>query len=166
MKKLLTLSLAFFTFNANALDILNLGDVDRANTRVIVGVRSRHFDSVAQEMLNESNPSLGLEVWDIQAVYVSKNSWDKKSLYLTYSPDYKINDYLSVSAQAGIATGYYCSNSMTKGNKSVKPSYCNDNGVVFMPALTLDVHPLGNGLAFSVSVNPAVAMFSISYTFN
>jgi hypothetical protein len=166
MKKLLLASIIMASFSANAainLDVANFGQLDKAEAKIIVGFGSYHFDSVAHEMLNEINPAIGFEAWDIKAVYVSANSWDEKSLYLTYSPDYKVNDYLSFSADIGLATGYTCD--LTASNENYKIGYCSDSGIVFLPALTVDVSPFSNNFALSISVTPEVAMFSTSYSF-
>ena len=152
------------SFNAQAdIDILNIGNFDKAEAKIIVGLGSRHFDSVKHEMLNESNPSVGFEAWDIQAVYVSENSWGKQSLYLTYAPDYEINSYLSIFCNFGIATGYTCDQSVSNKDYTLTPEYCSDSGIVALPAITMDFHPLANGFALSLSFTPSAVMLSASY---
>ena len=158
MKLLLAVALISASFATQARDI---------DAKVIVGFSSYHFNSSDRKYLNQSNPSIGLELYDVQAVYVSKNSWDEESLYLTYTPDYKVNDYLSLSANIGIATGYKCTNHVKQGDFTYTTgSYCSTSGVVFLPALTVDYSPLANRFALSVSVNPSVAMLSVNYSFD
>lgn len=164
MKKLLIAALITTSFSANAgLDIQNFGDFSKADAKLIVGIGSRHFESNDHKYLNESNPSIGVELWDLQLIYVAKNSWNKKSIYLVYAPDYKINDYFSVSANLGIATGYKCSNSAGDSGYTLEPENCSSSGIVPLPAVTLDYSPMANNFALSVSITPIVAMFSLSY---
>lgn len=151
--------------DAMGYDIKNLGDLSQADTKVIVGFGSMHFEENSRKYLNQVNPAVGVEMWDIQAVYVTKNSWDKPSLYLTYAPDYKINDYFTLSGNIGLSTGYKCSNEMINGNVIIEISYCSDSGVVALGAVTLEYHPLKNGLSLAVSVHPGAAMFSTNYEF-
>lgn len=159
-------SIILASFNAQAeVDILNIGDFDKADTKIIVGFGSYHFGSEEHKYLNESNPSIGLEMWDIQAVYVSANSWNEKSLYLTYAPDYKVNEYLTLTGNIGMATGYKCSNRVDVGDQYMPIEYCSNSGVVFLPAVTVEYHPLANDFALNVSIAPTVAMFSASYDF-
>ena len=158
MKLLLAVALISASFTTQARDI---------DAKVIVGFSSYHFDSSDRKYLNQSNPSIGVELYDVQAVYVSKNSWNEESLYLTYAPDYKVNDYLSLSANIGIATGYKCTNHVKQGDYTYRTgSYCSNSGVVFLPALTVDYSPFANRFALSVSVNPSVAMLSVNYSFD
>jgi len=158
MKLLLAAALISASFTTQARDI---------DAKVIVGFSSYHFDSSDRKHLNQSNPSIGIELYDVQAVYVSKNSWNEESLYLTYTPDYKVNDYLSLSANIGIATGYKCTNQVKQGDFTYTAgSYCSNSGVVFLPALTVDYSPFANRFALSVSVNPSVAMLSVNYSFD
>lgn len=149
MKTLLIL-LTLITFNAQADD------------SIIIGYGSYHMSAIEREGLNQVNPALGFELNDFQVVYMNENSWDKNSVYATYAPDYKINDYLSVTAQVGFATGYKCGtelNGLTIG-------FCTNQGVIPMAAATINYAPVGKGLTFSLSANPMVAMFSVKYTFN
>ena len=162
MNKLPLLLLAL-SASAQSADIHHFGDTNFADTKIIVGMASRHFNSDDHKYLNETNPSIGLEMWDIQAVYINKNSWNNKSLYLTYAPDYKINDYLSASIQTGIATGYTCDSSIKLSKGTYRSDYCTSSGIVPLTALTLDIKPTGKDFALSFSVTPEVAMFSFSY---
>ncbi len=166
MKKLLLISaLASLNVHADA-DILNIGSFDKSNAKVIIGLSSMHFRAKDRRFLNEVNPSIGLELWDIQAVYVSKNSWSKGSVYITYSPDYKINNYISIASNIGIATGYKCTNIATKNEYRLhNDRLCSKSGVIFLPALTVEFRPLANAFALNVSITPSVAMLSASYDF-
>jgi hypothetical protein len=157
MKKILLALLIGSSFTAQAKDI---------DAKLVIGTASYHFSSESRRFLNQTNPSIGLELYDVKAVYVSANSWNEESLYLTYSPDYKVNSYLSLSANIGIATGYKCSNNVKKGDYTYNNDYCSNSGIVFLPAITADISPLGNDFALSISANTEVAMFSISYSFN
>ena len=153
MEKLILATAIAASFNAHA----------AMDAKLIVGLGSYHFDKDCHDVLNEVNPAIGFEAWDVQAVYVSKNSWGKKSLYLTYSPDYKINDYFTVGANLGIATGYKCSNHAENERIDLAPINCSNSGVVGLGAVTVDYSPLANDFALSVSIAPAVAMFSVAY---
>lgn len=164
MKKSILSALLFASLNAQAADIQNIGDWSKAEPSVIFGCSSYHLDKLAHKYLNESNPSIGFEVWDIQSIYVSSNSWGEKSLYLTYAPDYAINEYISVSTQVGIATGYYCSNKIELENDTYRNNNsCSGNGVIPMTAITLTIKPTGKNFGLSVSATPSAVMFSASY---
>lgn len=166
MKKLILAAALLIPFTASAeLDILNIGDTSKADAKIIIGIGSRHFDKVDHMILNEINPAIGLEAWDIQAVYVSKNSWNEKSLYLTWSPDYKINEYITLSANIGIATGYKCDNSVQHDGDKYVIGYCSDSGIIPMYAATIDYIPFANNFAISASANHSVVMFSVNYSF-
>lgn len=149
---------------SNEVDINNFGNLSKSDPKVILGVGSRHIDSVEHENLNEDNPSIGVELWDIQAVYVSKNSWDVPSWYLTYTPDYKVNKYLSLAFQGGVATGYTCDLTIRGDGVIYTNTYCSKSGVVPLAALTFDIKPTGDVFALSVSLSPEVIMFSVNYT--
>lgn len=159
----LPLLLLVLSASAQSADINHIGDGNLADTKIIVGMASRHFNSDDHKYLNETNPSIGLEMWDIQAVYVNKNSWGNRSLYLTYAPDYEINNYLSVSMQTGIATGYKCDAAINTEEGVYRNDNCTSSEVVPLVALTLDIKPTGKDFALSFSVTPDVAMFSFSY---
>ena len=157
---------------------MNFGDTSNMDAKVILGTASYHFSDLDRKTLNQYNPSIGFEAWDVQAVYVSKNSWSKKSAYVTYTPDYEVNEYITLTAQVGFATGYKCSNSVTtdkdfsykghevsRGTKIYNEGTCSGSGVIPMAALTVELSPFGNGFNTSVSVTSTVAMFSIGYDF-
>jgi len=154
MKKLLTAVLIIASFTVSA------------KPKLIIGIGSRHFSEKSHEMLNENNPAVGVELLDVQAVYVSKNSWGKKSVYLTYTPDYQVNDRLSLSLNIGAATGYKCSNSVTKNNYILTPVNCSEVGIAPVAAVSVDYAPFDKSLAFSVAIAPTVAMFYLTYSFN
>lgn len=133
-------------------------------TDLITGVACRHLDKEDHKYLNEINPSIGVEVNDIQVVYVSKNSWNHKSIYATYAPDYVVNKYVTLTANVGFATGYKCSNSLKIGDgNNYTTNSCNDIGVIPLAAATIDYSPFANNFAISLSINPSVAMFSLKY---
>lgn len=142
---------------------ISLGSQAAPESKLIVGMGSYHFLPLDHRILNEANPAIGIEAWDVQAVYVSKNSWNKKSLYLTYTPDYKVNDYITISANLGIATGYSCSNKMTYNGRSYHEEYCGD--IMPLYALTMEYSPFANNAAIAVSVNHMVGMVAFTYSF-
>ena len=90
---------------------------------------------------------------------MSKNSWGNESLYLTYTPDYVVNKYLSVSANIGIATNYRCDDKYG----GLHSDYCSKSGVVFLPAVSIDYSPFGNNFAVAAGITPMAAMFSVNY---
>lgn len=145
------LLLMLVSVNSNAYDV-----------SFIRGFGSYHTAPIQLEKLNGINPAVGLEVNDFQAVYMNKNSWEKNSAYVTYSPDYKVNDYIDLSLQVGFATGYKCG---TKFN-GLTIVTCTKSGFIPMGAATVSYAPTGKGLTFSLSANPAVAMLSVKYDFN
>lgn len=133
--------------------------------KLIIGAKSFHFNSESHKYLNEANPSVGIKISDIKTIYVSKNSWNEKSIYLTYSPELKINKYISASIDAGIASGYKCSNQVTtNGHKFHMNGACNKYGITPLYAITVNYSPLHNNFAVSVSVNHRVAMLAFSYS--
>ena len=93
MKKSILSALLLASLNTQAADIQNIGDWSKSEPSIIFGYASYHLDKSDHKYLNESNPSIGFEAWDVQAIYVSSNSWGEKSLYLTYTPDYDFNEY-------------------------------------------------------------------------
>jgi len=155
MKKLLMASMLLASLNAQA----------DADAKLIVGYGSFHFDSYEREVLNQDNASIGLELYDVQAVYVEKNSFNEQSVYATYTPDYKINEYLSVSANVGFATGYKCDTYIMNGNIKTTPLLCSDSGLIPVAGFTIDYSPFANNFNLSLSVTPAVAMFLTNYNF-
>ena len=157
MKALLTTLLLIAAFNVNA------------DTSLILGMKSYHFSGELRERLNQNNPSIGVKYNNVQAVFVSKNSWNEKSLYLTYNQEFKINNYISLTGDLGIATGYKCSNSVRVNVKDGYRTYhnttCSNSGILPLYAVGFDFSPLANNFALSVSVNHSVAMFSTKYKF-
>ena len=164
MNKLLLATLLSVVTQAQAIDIVHIGEISKADAKIIVGIGSRHINSDDHKYLNESNPSIGVEAWDVQAVYVSKNSWNHKSLYLTYAPDYELNKYITLSANAGIATGYKCSNSVDIHNGVYTSQYCNKIGIVALGAVTVDYKPFAGNTALSLSFTIDVLMLSVNYS--
>lgn len=165
MNKGLTVILAALSFSASAsVDLASIGDLNKAEAKLILGFASRHFESNSHKYLNEFNPAIGIEAWDIQAVYIDKNSWNKKSLYLTYTPDYRVNDHLSLSLSGGIATGYKCSNFTKKGNHTHYINFCSGTGIIPFYAATIDYSPFADNFSVSVSINHSVAMLSVNYS--
>ena len=162
MKKLLLTTLLASSLT-HAADIQNIGDWSQAEPSLIIGFASRHIDSDDHKYLNESNPAIGVEAWDIQAIYVKHNSWNHESLYLTYAPDWKINRYITLTAQAGIATGYKCNLSMISDEIDYHNTSCTKSGVTPLAAATVSIRPFKNNFAVDLSINPSVAMFSVSY---
>ena len=137
----------------------------KANSKIIIGGGSLHFDSRSFKRLNQFNPSVGIEINDIQAVYIHKNSWNKKSLYMTYAPDYKINEYLTLTGQVGFATGYKCTNTIKYKGGTQNINYCSSVGVVPLGAVTIEYKPFRNEFSILTSIAPTVAMFAIGYDF-
>ena len=167
MKKIILGGLCLVCLSANAdVDITHIGDLSKANTKLIIGGGNDHFNKDERELLNYVNPAIGVEMWDIQSVYVGKNSWYEKSVLLTYTPDYKVNNYLELSLNVGVASGYKCNNFVWKGRKAIIIDNCSENGIIPMVAATVSVKPFANGLSFAMSVNREVAMFSVAYEFS
>ncbi len=107
-KLLLTISLlSTHAANAYEFDIVkNLGNQNKMDASIQIGATSYHFNKKDHKYLNEANPSIGVELWDISVVYVNKNSWNTRSLYVTYSPEIVERDFFVLSGQFGFATGY------------------------------------------------------------
>jgi hypothetical protein len=166
-KSIIALCLSLASLSSYSTDISNFGNWAKAEPKVILGGASLHYKAVSRENLNQVNPSLGLELWDVQVVYVDKNSWDTSSWYVTYTPDYVVNDYLELSLQMGIASGYDCERSkiINNGSHTLKADYCTSMGIVPLIGATVTVKPFGNGLGVFTSVTPSALMFGVSQDF-
>ena len=162
MKKLLLATLLATSFNASA------GiESDTTEVKLIVGFGSYHLTGDDAKYLNQVNPSIGIELWDLQAVYVSKNSWNAKSLYFTYAPDYKVNNYVSLSANIGFATGYSCDDMkiIDKGVVMYENKKCSSAGVIPLIGVSAELSPFGNNYSALITITPEVIMFGATYKF-
>lgn len=162
--------LATLSFSANALnlDIANIGDVAHMDAKIIVGAKSIHFDKNSREYLNESHKAVGFEVWDIQVIYVEKNSWNEQSFYVSWAPDYEINDYFTITPQIGFATGYYNTNEVIREDGYrfyADTDLYNESGIIPMVGATVSYYPTGGNFSLNTTITPAAAMFSASYDF-
>ena len=167
MKHLLIASL-ILSFSAHAkveLDIFNVGDFSKAEPKVIIGLGSYHLDKIERAALNQVNPGVGFEVWDVQTVYVTKNSWGNPSFYVTYTPEYEFNDYFAIGLQAGVATNYKCTDTVKYNNMTYTTGYCSDSGVVLIGGATAYVNPFADGWGIDTTITPVAIMLDISYKF-
>ncbi|WP_019613782.1 hypothetical protein [Psychromonas ossibalaenae] len=151
-------------------DVFQIGDWSRADPILFLGIKSYHIQKSSHEHLNENNPSIGIELWDISVVYVSKNSWNDTSVFVTYVPDYEVNNYLSLRAFVGFATGYYDTTSLRVQSgeneyTTLTPSVSSSSGVIPIAGVGLTVYPLGSNFGINADLTPDVLMFSASYKF-
>ncbi len=162
----LALTLAATSVSAIELDIANFGNVEKADTSVIIGYGSLHFDSWSHEHLNEVNPSIGLEMWDISVVYVSKNSWEDTSFYITYSPEIFESKYLDISLDMGIATGYHQDATIVSNGVEYyhDNEFLNSAGIIPLVGVTAKAK-ITEYFSANLTITPAVAMFSTSFNF-
>ena len=145
--------------------INNFGDFDNADASIIVGGMSYHFDKNNHKYLNETNPSIGVELWDISVVYVHENSWNDESFYITYSPELWTSDILTLSGHFGAATGYHKGQYVVREDggrhTNVMPTFL---GLTPLVGLTGKLHITDNS-SIDLSVTPVVAMLSTSFYF-
>lgn len=162
----LALTLASTSVSALELDIANFGSVEKAETSVIIGYGSYHFESWSHENLNEVNPSVGIEMWDVSVVYVSSNSWEETSFYVTYSPEMYESKYLDVSLNVGFATGYYDDNTIVRDGVEYyhDNEYLNSAGIIPLVGVTAKAK-ITEYFSANLTITPAVAMFSTSFNF-
>lgn len=171
-KSLLILVLVSLSCNTSAsdIDILNIGDTDHANIEFIVGTGSYHHDSLGRQVLNQFNPAIGIEAWDISVVYTNDNSWGDDSFYITYTPDYQVNDWLSLRAQVGFATGYsndsiiYLQDPVEGGYRYYQNEMYIYNGITPIFAVGAQIEFVEN-ITVNIDVSPFVTTFSASYHF-
>lgn len=162
--------IAATSFSAQAVDfdIANIGDLSKADAKVIVGAKSVHFNKDSRAYLNESHKAIGVEAWDLQVIYIDNNSWNEQSFYVSYTPDYKINDYFTITAQVGFATGYYDTNEVIQDDGYrfyADTSLYNESGIIPMVGATVSYYPTGDDFSLNMSVTPAAAMFTASLDF-
>lgn len=133
--------------------------------KLIAGGTSYHYDSSDREYLNEVHPSLGVAFNGFQAVYTTKNSWEKASLYVSYYYDFNLGEHLVVAPHVGFATGYekgvslWDSDSQTTYHGSDK---YNSTGLIPIAGVSLTYYPTTEiDLGFMVTATPYVAMFNV-----
>jgi hypothetical protein len=134
------------------------------DTKLIIGVGSFHYRAESREYLNQENPAIGLEVYDVKVVYTTKNSWGTPSVYATYAPTFYSYKAINLSYELGMATGYKCTNEAVNNGHHLTIEYCTKSGVVPVVGITvhLDVY---NGLGVDYTLTPTVAIFSLTYDF-
>ena len=150
------------------LDIAHFGDMDYADFSVVLGIGSRHISAEDHRILNETNPAIGFEIWDIQVVYVSANSWEDESFYVAYSPEvYTMNKYFSISANAGFATGYDRDAQIEHDGITYHAGKLgtSKSGIVPLVGISLNVSPFGGNFTAVTTITPMVIMQSFNYSF-
>ncbi len=152
--------------NAIELDIVkNFGHRNKMDASMQIGSMSYHFDSNSHKYLNETNPSIGVELWDISVVYVHKNSWNENSVFVSYSPDIIETHSFVLSGQIGLATGYNSNQYVVKDNGAK-----HKNGIMtvfgFAPfvGLTGKVF-VSNNTTVNLTVTPNVATLATEFRF-
>ena len=137
--------------------------------KVIAGARSIHFVRVQREVMNQSHLSIGFEYKDVQVIYVDNNSYGEHSFYVSYAPDYELNDCFTLSANIGFATGYYDDNSIEKNGITISASgssLYNSSGVIPLIGATISYHTPVEGFDLNATITPVVAIFTVSYDFS
>lgn len=159
----LVLAFTMTVSKANAIDLFdNFGDLDKADTSVIFGYGSAHYDDA--EWMNESNPAFGIEMWDLSVVYVSKNSFENTSFYVTYAPDFYESKYVTISGNFGFATGYHKEEIVVKGNETYTARIPTWMGLAPLAGITVKGH-VTDHLSVTATITYNVAMLGGEYKF-
>lgn len=150
--------------NAAMDGINNFGDWDNHDASLIVGFGSYHYDKEDHKYLNESNPAIGLEIWDISVVYIPENSWENTSFYVTYNPDFYESKWLTVSGNIGFATGYGDDEKVVRGTHTYTGTTPTWMGLAPLFGITTQVN-LTDNFSLTATATPVVAMFGGRYNF-
>ena len=135
---------------------------DSEDLRVYLGAKSYHYDRGLE--LNEINPSIGVEYKDFSVMYVHKNSYENKSVYAMWTPEFYKTNNSNYNIELGIAVGFATGYNFKEeyNGKTYTNGYMVGN---LLPVIGLTSTYKFKNVGLNMLVTPAVSMWSVSYNF-